>query len=275
LTNGLVGITNGLVFDVASIGSVYERAIVDTGREAQFLFFVAFLISWGFIRTSAHLIRAQVGWWPGNVEVGGTHIHHLVWGIILLLFAGWIGVTVQPDSPWHEILAVLFGIGTGLTLDEFALWLNLKDVYWEKEGRRSIDAVIVAVILFGFVLVGFAAWVDVAKDVEDGVFAVVGFVGLFGIVLSLVNLAKEKFVLAIVSLILPPVGLVGALRIARPHSLWARFFYRTEHRREHARRRFEGRESPWPWHWRRKGHGHDEGGPPSGEPDPHSVAGSG
>ena len=232
---------------VASIGSVFERAIVDTGRLAQFLFFTAFLFSWGFIRTSAHLIRAQVGWWPGNVEVGGTHIHHLVWGIIMLILTGWIGVTVQPDAPWHEILAVLFGIGTGLTLDEFALWLNLKDVYWEKEGRRSIDAVVVAIIVFGLALVGYAAWVDVAKDVEDGVFAVVAFFGLAAIILCLVNVAKEKFGMAIWALLLPPVGLVGAIRIARPHSLWARFFIHSEHRREKSAKRFEGRASPWFW----------------------------
>ena len=90
------------------------------------------------------MIRAQVSWWPGNVSVGGTHIHHLVWGILLLLIFGWLGIAVAPDSPWREICAVMFGIGTGLTLDEFALWLNLKDVYWEKQGRRSIDAVIIA-----------------------------------------------------------------------------------------------------------------------------------
>ena len=206
----------------ASVGSLYERAIVDTGRQPQFLFFVAFLVSWAFIRTSAHLIRAQVRWWPGNVEVGGTHIHHLVWGILLLLISGWIGVTVAPDSPWHEILAVLFGIGAGLTLDEFALWLNLRDVYWEKEGRRSIDAVIVAACLTGFVLVGFTAWVDVAEDVERGVFAIVGFVGITGIVLAMVNAAKEKFGMALASLLVPVVGLVGAVRLARPTSVWAR-----------------------------------------------------
>ena len=96
----------------ASIGSVFERAIVDTGRLPDFLFFVAFLVSWGFIRTSAHMIRAQVRWWPGNVQVGGTHIHHLVWGILILLVFGYVGVVFQPDSPWHEIIAVLFGIGT-------------------------------------------------------------------------------------------------------------------------------------------------------------------
>jgi len=116
----------------ASIGSAYQHGIVDTGREPHFLFFVAFLVTFGFIRTSTHMIKAQVSWWPGNVSVGGTHIHHLVWGILLLLICGYIAVAIAPDSPWREVVAVFFGIGTGLTLDEFALWLNLKDVYWEK-----------------------------------------------------------------------------------------------------------------------------------------------
>jgi hypothetical protein len=232
---------------VASVGSLFDRAIVDTGRLPQFLFFTSFLLSWGFIRTSAHLIRAQVSWWPGNVEVGGTHIHHLVWGIILLLLTGWIGVTVQPDPPWHEILSVLFGVGAGLTLDEFALWLNLRDVYWKREGRRSIDAVVITVVLTGLVLIGYSAWLDVAKDVETGVAAFVGFFGLFAIVVALINVAKEKYGMAIWSLVIPVVGLIGAIRYGRPHSLWARFAYRSEHRLEKSRKRFDGRESPWFW----------------------------
>ena len=240
---------------LAGIGGLYRDGIVDTGREPQFLFFVAFLVSWAFIRTSAHLIRAQVKWWPGNVEVGGTHIHHLVWGILLLLISGWIGVTVQPEAPWHEILAVLFGIGTGLTLDEFALWLNLKDVYWEKQGRRSIDAVIVAIILTGFVLVGFSAWTDVAKSVEDSVFAVVGFFGLGAILFAFVNVAKEKFGVALIGLLVPIVGLAGGFRLARPNSLWAKLFY-GEAKRERARKRFQGRESARPWH---RSRGRDDG----------------
>lgn len=209
---------------LASIGSLYERAIVDTGRQPEFLFFVAFLVSFGFIRTSAHMIRAQVSWWPGNVNVGGTHIHHLVWGILLLLIAGYLGVTVAPDSPWHEILAVLFGIGTGLTLDEFALWLNLSDVYWSEQGRRSIDAVIVAATLTGMMVVGFTAWVDVTTEVADAVLAIVGGLGVLTILFAGVNLSKEKFGIALAGLFFPPLGWVGAFRLARPHSPWARLY---------------------------------------------------
>jgi hypothetical protein len=224
------------VLVLASIGSLYERAIVDTDRQPEFLFFVAFLVTFGFIRTSAHLIRAQVSWWPGNVAVGGTHIHHLVWGILLLLIAGYLGVVIAPPSPWHEIVTILFGVGTGLTLDEFALWLNLKDVYWSQQGRRSIDAVIVAATVTGMVLVGFTAWVDVATEVEAAVFAVVAAFGVITILLAVVNLAKEKFGMAVVGLFIPPVGLVGALRLGRPRSLWARLY--REQKRARARARF-------------------------------------
>jgi hypothetical protein len=235
----------------ASIGSLYERAIVDTGRQPEFLFFVAFLLSWGFIRTSAHLIRAQVSWWPGNVNVGGTHIHHLVWGILLLLIFGYVGIAFEPNLPWLEITAVAFGIGTGLTLDEFALWLNLRDVYWSEEGRRSIDAVIVAAAISGVILIGFTAWVDLADDVEREVFGAVGLFGLAAVVVALVNAAKEKFGFAAASLLFWPVGLVGALRLAKPHSLWAHFLY-SDQKRAAAAGRFgharseEGAASPTP-----------------------------
>ncbi len=211
---------------LASISSLYERVIVDTGKQPEFLFFVAFLITFGFIRTSAHMIRAQVKWWPGNVEVGGTHIHHLVWGIILLLITGYVAIALRPPSPWQEIDAVFFGIGTGLALDEFALWLNLKDVYWSQEGRRSIDAVIVAAAISGIVLIGFAGWISVGKKVEDVAFTAVGSFGMIAIIFAVVNLAKERLISAIVGLFVLPFGVIIAFRLARPHSLWARVFYR-------------------------------------------------
>lgn len=220
---------------------------MDTGREAQFLFLAAFLASFGFIRTSTHMIRAQVSWWPGNVSVGGTHVHHLVWGILLLLIFGWIGLALAPESPWREVSAVFFGIGAGLTMDEFALWLNLKDVYWEKEGRRSIDAVIITAAVSGLLLVGFRGWVDAAASVEEQVFAIVGSLGALGLLLVLVNAAKEKFGVALIGILFPPAALIGALRLAKPNSLFARTYGKG--RMERAKRRYAGtRNEPF---WRR------------------------
>ena len=207
------------------------------GRELEFLFLISFLASFGFIRTSAHMIRAQVSWWPGNVEVGGTHIHHLVWGILLLLLFGYVGGVVRPDDPWSHIAVIGFGIGAGLTLDEFALWLNLRDVYWEKEGRRSIDAVIVVGILAGLAAVGFQELVEVAEELESSALALIGGAGLIGFAAALVNAAKEKFGMAALSLVLPPAGAVAALRLGKPTSLWAHWFYR-HGKLERARARF-------------------------------------
>jgi hypothetical protein len=228
---------------VASVGSLYDRTIVETGKEPELLFLVSFLITFGFIRTSAHMIRAQVSWWPGNVQVGGTHIHHLVWGICLLLIVGYLEIAIAPDSPWHELLAVLFGIGTGLTLDEFALWLNLKDVYWSQRGRRSIDAVIVMATFAGIVTIGFKAWTDVARGVEDAVFSGVGAFGFVTIALVIVNFTKEKFVTGVVGLFVPLVALVGAVRLGKPHSVWAHFLY-DDHKRSKARARIDKEEAP-------------------------------
>jgi lysyl-tRNA synthetase class 2 len=234
---------------LASAGDLYREGIVETGREAQFLFFVAFLLTFAFIRTSTHMIRAQVSWWPGNVSVGGTHIHHLVWGILLLLVFGWLGIAVDPDSPWREIFAVMFGIGAGLTLDEFALWLNLKDVYWEKQGRVSVDAVIIALAVAGLVLVGFRGWIDAATTVEEETFAAVGAAGIAGIAIALVNVAKEKFGMALAGLFVAPIGIVGAFRLAKPNSLWARTY--GEKRKRRSRERFKGsRGQPF---WKRGG----------------------
>jgi lysyl-tRNA synthetase class 2 len=224
---------------VAGLTDAYRDGIVETGREAQFLFFVAFLLTFAFIRTSTHMIRAQVSWWPGNVSVGGTHIHHLVWGILLLLIFGWIGIAVAPDSPWREIAAVMFGVGTGLTLDEFALWLNLKDVYWSKEGRRSIDAVVIALAISGMVLVGLRGWIDAADKVETYVFAVVGSAGVLGILLALVNAAKEKFGMALLGFMVPLVHIIGAVRLGKPNSVWAKLFYKRGRKRA-SKARFKG-----------------------------------
>jgi hypothetical protein len=144
------------------IARAYQVHIEAAGKETHFLVLCAFLVSFAFIRTSAHMIRAQVSWWPGNVETkSGTHIHHLVWGILLLMVMGYLGLAIEIDTPWLELVAVGFGIGMGLTLDEFALWLNLEDVYWSAKGRQSIDAVIITTSVIGISLLGLQLWIDV------------------------------------------------------------------------------------------------------------------
>ena len=236
---------------LASIGDVYREGIVDTGKEAEFLVFVSFLLTFAFIRTSTHMIRAQVSWWPGNVQVGGTHIHHLVWGIWMLLIFGWLEIAINPASPWHQISAVMFGVGAALTLDEFALWLNLKDVYWEKQGRASVDAVIIVVAVSGLLLIGFSGWVEAASRVESEVFTAVGSAGLVGIVWALINAAKEKFGMALLGFLIPVVHPIGAFRLAKPNSLWAKLFYRDRKKRRLSRERYAGdRGKPF---WKRGG----------------------
>src|SRR3954471_583499 len=119
----------------------------DPSQRGGFLVLAGLLGGFLFIRTSARMIRAGVSWWPGNVETGGgLHIHHLVWGICLVLITGFLGFALQPPSPRGEILGALVGMGRGLTLDEFALWLRLEDVYCTSEGRESVDAVVVALV---------------------------------------------------------------------------------------------------------------------------------
>ncbi|HEV1996982.1 MAG TPA: hypothetical protein VGR61_02485 [Candidatus Dormibacteraeota bacterium] len=118
----------------------------DARRERLFLASVAFAATFILTRGLTLAIRNNVGPFH-NVSVGGTHVHHLVYGILLLLLVGYFslvefGGTSSASGLGIRLTALAFGIGAALTLDEFALWLNLQDVYWEKKGRESIDAVL-------------------------------------------------------------------------------------------------------------------------------------
>jgi hypothetical protein len=96
-----------------------------------------------------------VSWWPGGVKSGDVHIHHLVWGICLMMFSGFLAFAMPLEAPWWHVFAIGFGVGVGFTLDEFALWVRLKDVYWSEEGRASLDAVVVAVAFAALVVLGW------------------------------------------------------------------------------------------------------------------------
>jgi hypothetical protein len=204
------------------ITRAYDHHIQAPGKELHFLILIAFVLSFGFIRTSAHMIRAQVSWWPGNVQTkSGTHVHHLVWGILLLLSMGYIGIASSLGTPWLEIVAVLFGIGMGLTMDEFALWLNLQDVYWQEKGRQSIDAVMVTTTLLVITLLGLQFWIDV----WDAVLVLTGFdrgnawvaipIQVIGIGLAIVCFRRGRKLAGLFGLFIPAVALIGAFAPSR------------------------------------------------------------
>ncbi|GAB3963913.1 hypothetical protein GCM10029978_023190 [Actinoallomurus acanthiterrae] len=213
---------------------LFSERIVQTGRLPLFCFFVAFIVTFVVVRINVRLIRAKVRWWFKNVEVGDLHIHHVVFGVVLMLIGGVAGLSI-PDSYtlWYAGAASLFGVGAALVLDEFALILHLRDVYWMEEGRASVDAVFIAIAVTGLILVGVRP--IGLSDVRDlrtsttvplGVFLVVLANILANLGLAIVTLFKGKIWTGLLGLFVPVVLIVSAFRLARPGSPWARWRYR-------------------------------------------------
>jgi hypothetical protein len=127
---------------------LYGKHLSDPRQERLFLGNVGFLAAFATVRGITHSIRAGRGPFR-NVSPGGHHIHHMTFGIVGLLLTGYawnaqIGLGNDPGRRWgSRVSASGFGMASALTLDEFALWLNLQDDYWTKEGRESIDAVVI------------------------------------------------------------------------------------------------------------------------------------
>jgi hypothetical protein len=207
------------------IGDFWQHQLVEHDRQWLFLVLLGIMLSFGFIRMSTRLMRSpRVPWWPGSVvSEGGLHVHHHVFGIVLMIVAGTISFAGFAVSPVYEICAFLFGIGIGLTIDEFALWLYLDDVYWAKEGRSSIDAAIVCVLLLGLVLLGTRPF-----DLSDESLAAV-LLSTFSVLLTLVSVAasffKGRFWHGTLGFFLFPLAIYAACRLAKPDSPWARRFY--------------------------------------------------
>ena len=155
------------------VAQLYTEHLDSPRRERLFLSSVAFFTAFATVRGITHAIRSGRGPFR-NLSVGGRHLHHLVFGIAGLLGSGYlwlvqVGVGKRgEDDALSRVTAILYGAGAAITLDEFALWLNLEDVYWAKQGRESVDAV----VLFGSVLsIGlwgrpfFKALVDEARRI--------------------------------------------------------------------------------------------------------------
>jgi hypothetical protein len=176
----------------------------------------------------------KVPWWPGSiVSDGGVHVHHLVFGIVTMMIAGAGGFASLGDSPWLEIFAFAFGVGAGLTIDEFALWVYLEDVYWAEEGRSSIDATVIAAAAMMLALLGFTPF-----TIEDGsVEAILGTVlsALFVFLLVSICFAKKRVMHGAIGFFVFPIALYGACRLGKPDSAWARRRYGKRNPKKQAR----------------------------------------
>ena len=205
---------------------------LEPGPGAGFVVLVAFLLSFLAIRTSARLTRS-VSWWPGGVETGGVHVHHLVWGICLLLLCGFLAFATPLGAPWWHITAIGFGVGAGFTLDEFALWVRLQDVYWAEEGRASFDAVVCTCAFAGLVVVGTQPF---GLDEPSSILGTAAVVGAI-VVLAMACFAKGRVFLGVVGIFIPVIAVAVAVRLAKPTSLWAKWRYDAP-KLDRARRRF-------------------------------------
>jgi hypothetical protein len=209
----------------ASIFSDYWDKLVSHEEQGLFLVLVGFILSFAFIRMSTRLMRSpKVPWWPGSVvSDSGVHLHHLVFGIVTMMLAGALGFLSFGRSPHTEICALLFGIGAGLTIDEFALWVHLDDVYWAEEGRSSIDATVIAASGMLLVLVGFSPLTFETGSAEAVISSVISAAFIFSWVA--ICFFKGRVLHGTVGFFVFPVAIYGASRIGKPSSTWARRRY--------------------------------------------------
>lgn len=220
--------TLGYVRDV--IVSVLKGEFIEFG--APMWIFVgilgAFLVTRGitrFIRRRAALGGKQSG--PiKDITVGGVHIHHQVFGIVMMFVFGLLMVAINPLDVQLNVFAVGFGIGVGLAFDEFALWLHLDDVYWSQLGRKSIDAVAIVLVLTA----STRALLDLLDLSEESASAgdlawLIWLYVLATVVPAIICLLKGKVPTAALAVVYQPIGLIGAFRLGKPDSFWARHFY--------------------------------------------------
>lgn len=198
----------------------YTTAIYETGREPAFLMLLSFLLTYLITRGYTRIAR-KTGW--GSASFGGVHTHHMVFGMVIAFAAGATMFSMQPvEGFFLNFLAVAFGAGVALVLDEFALFFHLEDVYWEREGRKSVDAVVLAA---GFGSLLLLQTSPLGLDSGNTGMALVLLV-VFDMAFALVAALKGKIILALFGVFIPTLAQIAAIRLAEPNSMWARRFYR-------------------------------------------------
>ncbi|MCF2529301.1 hypothetical protein [Yinghuangia soli] len=204
----------------------------------------AFIVTFVLTRMVTRLIRAGKGPFRNVTFGGGTlHIHHQVWGIFLMLISGAAEFAYEPGGVGRAALAAAFGAGAALTLDEYALWFHLDDVYWSAEGRKSVDAVLIAAALGLLMMLGANPFDVGSGDSKPEIAGVV----VVNLAFALVAIFKGKVATGLIGILVPFVAWVSSVRIAKPDSPWARWRY-PEGSRKHAKalRRFPpGHRTAW------------------------------
>jgi lysyl-tRNA synthetase class 2 len=218
----------------------YETAVYETGREPALVMLAAFAITYALTRGYTRIARVR-GW--GSTHVGGVHMHHLVVGLVLAFVAGAIQFAYLPGEGFLQLLlAAAFGTGAALVLDEFALVFHLNDVYWEQEGRKSVDAVVLGVA-FGALFLLHAAPLGQNTDGPRWFLTVVLLIHLCVVVVCAL---KGKLYLATFGVFMPWLAWIGAMRLAEPDSMWARRRYaQGSEKRLRAEQRYALYEARW------------------------------
>jgi hypothetical protein len=148
--------------------ALYYKHFGDRRKERQLFSTGAFFVTFASVRAITHAIRAERGPFK-NITPGGRHIHHMTFGIAGLLTVGYLWMLemgINEERLSSRVTAAAYGGGAALTLDEFALWLNLEDVYWAKQGRESIDAVVLFGSLLSLSMLGKGFFAELLKDAE-------------------------------------------------------------------------------------------------------------
>jgi hypothetical protein len=207
------------------VADFWNDDVAGESRDGIFLVLAGFICSFAACRVTTRLQRSERGpsWLKSAVTGSGVHIHHLVWGICLMIAAGSIGFASTGENPWFDIAAALFGIGVGLTIDEFALWFYLEDVYWAEEGRKSVDATVMAAAAMMLVLFGFEPFDFTTSSGGAFVSSLIGAALVFALVA--ICFAKGRVMHGWIGIFVLPVAIYGASRIGKPDSPWGRRFY--------------------------------------------------
>jgi hypothetical protein len=186
--------------------------------------FLAILVTFLVTRAVTRLIRSGSGGGIGlgNVKLGGNHVHHQVFGILIIIGTGIYLVSATPDGVALDLAAAVFGAGVGLTVDEFALWLHLEDVYWAEQGRKSVDAIFCVLVITG-ALIGGAAFVT-GRVGTAAWWSSVGVIAV-NLLLCMICVLKGKVVTGVIGIVIGLVAFVGAIRLAKPGSWWAAHRY--------------------------------------------------